>query len=176
MSDMELHSLPTDEAVLRRQAEELWLPYHRDLEAAVDSHALADEVDLDGEVEFRRDLLESDSYRAWVAVDGVDDRSTVDLATDGTLAGFITTDVDPCPPVFDRPNRLKVGDIYVREQFRGTGLGRTLMERARDRAAEAGCGQLSLDVDVDNERALGFYETLGFEPHRKTLTLDVEEL
>jgi ribosomal protein S18 acetylase RimI-like enzyme len=121
-------------------------------------------------------LLESESYRAWVAVDGVADQSTVDLATDGTLAGFITTDVEPCPPVFDWPDRLKVGDIYVREQYRGTGLGRTLIERARERAVDAGCGQLVLDVDVDNERALGFYDSLGFEPHRQTLTLDVDEL
>jgi len=33
-----------------------------------------------------------------------------------------------------------------------------------------------LDVDVDNERALGFYERVGFEPYRNTLTLGIEEL
>jgi len=170
-----IRQLPTDEDAVRRFAEELWLPYHRDLEAAVESHALADDVPLETEVEFRLDYLESDTYRAWVAVDGE--------PTDGPLAelsrelvGFVTANADPCPPVFDRPDRLKIGDIYVQESHRGDGLADDLLDRVADHARETGAPELSLDVDADNERAMGFYQKVGFEPHRHIMTVSVEDV
>jgi len=39
---MELRRLPANEPAVRRYVEELWLPYHRDLEATVDRHVLAE--------------------------------------------------------------------------------------------------------------------------------------
>jgi len=48
------------------------------------------------------------------------------------------------------------------------------MERATADAREQECGELRLDVDVDNERARAFYEKQGFEPHREQLTRPVE--
>ncbi|MEF8790569.1 MAG: GNAT family N-acetyltransferase [Haloarculaceae archaeon] len=177
---MELHPLPADRAAVRRYVEELWLPYHRDLEAVVDRHALATDVDLVvEEVEFRLDRLESAGYRAWVAVDRPTDTSgrDLDIATsDDDLVGFVTTDVDEAPTVFDRPDRLVVGDIYVGEPYRGTGLARRLIDRAAERAREAGCSEVVLDVDVDNERAIGFYEGVGFETDRYRMSVAVDEL
>ena len=168
--------LPVDAGAVARFAEELWLPYNRDLEAAVESHALADDVSLADEIAYRLELLETDTYRAWVAVDGTDDPDVPLAAVDGALVGFITTDVERSPPVFDQPDRLKIGDIYVRESHRGTGLARRLVDRAVERASDASCSEVSLDVDVDNERALAFYEKLGFEPHRHYMTVPVDEL
>lgn len=178
---MQLHRLPADEAAVRRYVEELWLPYHRELEATVDDHTLADDVDLVAEeTAFRLDLLESDSHRTWVGVDGIseeDSECDVDLADgDGELVGFVTTDLDESPTVFDYPDRLIVGDIFVREPYRGTGVARTLIDRAVERAREAGCPELTLEVDVDNERAVAFYEKLGFEPHRCQMTAAVDDL
>lgn len=72
--------------------------------AAVDHHATAD-------------------YRAWIAVDGPHDAADPGNA-DGEFVGFVTTDVKKSPSVFDRPDRLVVGDLYVRESYRGTGLAR----------------------------------------------------
>ena len=72
---MKLLRLPADEAAARRFSEELWLPYHRDLEATVADHALVgddEEEIVDAEVEFRLGRLEEESYRLWVAVDGVE--------------------------------------------------------------------------------------------------------
>ena len=175
---MELRRLPATEDAVRRYVERLWLPYHRDLEATVDAHALADDVDVvTEEVEFRLARLESDDYRAWVALDGTDGDAAgdVDFAdVEAELAGFVTTELDESPSVFDRPDRLVVGDIYVREPYRGTGLARRLVDRARERARSAGCSELALDVDVDNERALAFYEKLGFETTRRRMTVAVD--
>jgi ribosomal protein S18 acetylase RimI-like enzyme len=176
---VQLRRLPPEEDAVRRYVEELWVPYHRDLSTAVEAHDLDDSVDLVAEeTEFRVDLLESDEYRAWVAVDApAADPVSDDLATvEADLAGFVTTSVDEAPTVFDQPDRLVVGDIYVAEPYRGGGLATALMERAGQRAREAGCAEVGLDVDVDHERALAFYERLGFEPLRHRMTLDAAEL
>jgi ribosomal protein S18 acetylase RimI-like enzyme len=167
--------LPANEAAARRFAEELWLPYHRDLEAAVDAHELVDDVPLEEEVEFRLDLLDSDTYRAWVAVEGEPtEEPLADLSRD--LVGFVTANLDSCPPVFDRPDRLKIGDFYVQESRRGNGLAGDLLDCVLEYARERGTPELSLDVDADNERALGFYEKVGFEPYRHHMTVPVEDV
>ena len=156
------------------------MPYHRDLEVAVESHGLAEDVDLVAEeVAFRMDCLDSADYRAWVAVESGSDTATdgVPLAeTDSELVGFVTTDRNEAPSVFDRPDRLVIGDIYVRDSHRGTGLAHELVDRAARRVRETDCGELALDIDVDNECAVTFYEKLGFEPLRRRLRVDVEDL
>lgn len=176
---MEFRQLPAEEAAVRRFVEELWFPYQRDLEAAIDDHELAYDIDIvDSEMDFRMDLVESESYQILVTVDLEDgvERDREIAEADGTLVGFIATDVDEAPDVFDRPDRLLVGDFYVHEKRRGEGLASELMERAADRAREAGISELTLDVDVDNERAIRFYEKLGFETVRNQMTVDTGEL
>ncbi|WP_049920843.1 GNAT family N-acetyltransferase [Halopiger djelfimassiliensis] len=180
---MQIRPLPADESAVRRYVEQLWLPYHRDLETTIESHGLADEGDIDlvaAEVAFRLGRLEDDDYRLWIAVDTDASRgSTAEsgpLENDGDLAGFVGTEIDDAPSVFDRPDRLVVGDLYVREPYRGSGLARDLIGRAAKRAGKAGCPELVLDVDVDNDRAIAFYEKLGFETYRRRMTVDVDEL
>ncbi|MFB6147226.1 MAG: GNAT family N-acetyltransferase [Halobacteriaceae archaeon] len=185
--------LPADEKAVHRFVEALWLPYHRELDAVVERHALADDVDVVArEVEYRVDRLEGSEHRAWVAVadpraeeDGDPATGAGDPTVDdaplaaggpGRLAGFVTTDLDEAPTVFDRPDRVVLGDLYVRERYRGTGLARALVDRAVARASAADCGELALDVDVDNDRAIAFYESLGFEPHRQRMTVGVEDV
>ncbi len=144
---------------------------------------------------FRLDRLEDDGYRAWVAVDTsqttgeetsadaspATDGATTDATleaslatTDATLAGFVTTELDESPSVFARPDRLVIGDIYVRQPYRGSGLAERLVDRARTRARECGCGEVTLEVDVDNDRARAFYRKLGFETYRLVQSLPVE--
>lgn len=89
--------------------------------------------------------------------------------------GVITTDIDESPTVFDRPDRLVICDIYVEAPYRGTGLSRELVDRARKRAQESGFPELKLEVDVNNDRARAFYEKLGFEPTRHVMVTDVAE-
>jgi ribosomal protein S18 acetylase RimI-like enzyme len=71
---------------------------------------------------------------------------------------------------------LLVGDFYVAEPYRGSGLADDLLSRAAQRAREAGCRDVELNVDVDNERALAFYEKQGFEPRRYRMSVGAEEL
>jgi GNAT superfamily N-acetyltransferase len=55
-------------------------------------------------------------------------------------------------------------DLYVRDELRGTGLGRALTEYAIERARERGCGRIQLDVHTTNPTANALYESVGFNP------------
>lgn len=177
-ADIEIVAVPPEEPVVRRFSHELWLPYQRDLEAAVSSFALADDIeDLleEEEVAFRKSLLESDDYFGWVAVESFDPE-TDDLSEDGTFVGFITAKINEAPPVFDQPDRVTIGDVYIDEPYRGSGLADSLVARLVDLADAHDCTELRLEVDVDNERAQAYYEKLGFEIHRHIMTVPVDQL
>lgn len=53
-------------------------------------------------------------------------------------------------------------DLFVREEARGEGLGRALLEAAVARARERGCVRIELDVNEENELAVALYESAGF--------------
>lgn len=176
---MKFLELPPEEAAVRRYTEELWLPYQHVLEAAVDDFALATDLDpVESEVPFRMDKLEDDDYELLVAVDPATDDGEparfVDV--DGEFGGFIATEVDEAPDVFDRPDRIMVGELYVVEAYRGDGLADELMAHAVERARVEGCDEVTLNVDVSNERAIAYYEKVGFEPFRRQLLVDADEL
>ena len=58
---------------------------------------------------------------------------------------------------------LYVEDLYVRPDFRGRGVGRSLMRHMARLALERGCGRLELAVLDWNGPAIGFYRRLGAE-------------
>lgn len=61
---------------------------------------------------------------------------------------------------------LYIEDLYVRESFRGLGLGRILLEKAREIASDADCEQIELKCAAWNEKSARFYEKIGME-HEK---------
>ncbi|MEZ3164810.1 GNAT family N-acetyltransferase [Halorubrum sp. RMP-47] len=180
-----IRRLPSDDGALRRYTADLWLPYNRDLADAVAAHDLADwpeERFVERHVEFARNRLDEVGSRGWIAVTAAEcadgaavDPATADVTDPGLdLVGLLMTSVDECPDPFDRPDRLVIGEIYVAEPYRGTGLADRFVERAVADAHDHGCEQLRLDVDVDNERARAFYERMGFEDYRKQMMMGVE--
>jgi diamine N-acetyltransferase len=60
--------------------------------------------------------------------------------------------------------------IYVREERRGTGLGRAMLEFAEARCAELGCGELWLTVNRRNAGSIAFYERMGFRKTNELVT------
>ena len=54
-------------------------------------------------------------------------------------------------------------DLYVRDEARGSGVGRLLTEEVLRRAAERGCARVELDVNTENPPALALYRSLGFQ-------------
>lgn len=66
-------------------------------------------------------------------------------------------------------------DLYVRDDARGTGLGRALVEACFERARARGCRRIELDVNESNTAAIALYESCGFsvepKPPGRTLFL-----
>jgi ribosomal protein S18 acetylase RimI-like enzyme len=58
-------------------------------------------------------------------------------------------------------------DLYVTDASRGDGHGRALVEAAFESARARGCRRIELDVNEQNEGALGFYRSLGFTTEPK---------
>ncbi len=52
-------------------------------------------------------------------------------------------------------------DLYVRPEFRGSGIGRALLVRLAKLARERGCGRLEWWVLDWNEPSIGFYKSIG---------------
>jgi ribosomal protein S18 acetylase RimI-like enzyme len=161
---------------MRRFVEELWLPYQRDLEASVDSHMMAEDVDVDEIVEFLSDHLDDPTKRLWVALDDVDDSTGPIADLDATFAGFLTTSLQTPPSKYATPDRLSLGNVYLDPAYRGTGLADDLVARGIQHAREDGAEEFSLEVDADNDRALAYYEKLGFDVARYKMRVPVEEI
>lgn len=59
-----------------------------------------------------------------------------------------------------------IEDMVLLPEFRQHGLGRRLLEAARDWALAQGAGRLQLLADADNAPALDFYRHLDWQPTR----------
>ena len=59
-----------------------------------------------------------------------------------------------------KPN-LIIKELYVAEQQRSKGVGKSLMKAVGREAAESGCGQIKWWVAKWNQRSIQFYERLG---------------
>lgn len=59
-----------------------------------------------------------------------------------------------------------IEDMVVREQFRGQGVGKALLEKAKDWAKAKGAKRVQLVADADNAAALNFYKHLDWQPTR----------
>jgi GNAT superfamily N-acetyltransferase len=56
---------------------------------------------------------------------------------------------------------IYVEDLYVRERWRGRGLGRAMLRRVAGIARDCGCGRMEWTVLDWNEPAIGFYRSIG---------------
>jgi GNAT superfamily N-acetyltransferase len=60
----------------------------------------------------------------------------------------------------------EVDEFFVDEASRGRGIGRRMLETARQALQQAGCAALQLQVADANRQAQNFYSSLGFAPKR----------
>ena len=88
----------------------------------------------------------------------------VSQAEGETLSGFLEVGLrshaDGCDP------QHPVGFVegwFVRERFRGKGVGRDLMKAAEHWARTQGCLEMASDALIDNEESHSAHAALGFE-------------
>lgn len=173
-SSVHLRRVRVEEGPMRRFVEDCWFPFWRALERAVGTDHLAPEMDRDALVEGQLEAYDTPDRRCWVALDDVADPAAPLAETDATVAGWLNAGFEPGDRFLDPPDRLFVGNIYAAPAYRGSGLADHLVRRAVQYAREEGCRELSLDVELDNERALAYYEKLGFEPHRQRMVAPLD--
>jgi ribosomal protein S18 acetylase RimI-like enzyme len=85
------------------------------------------------------------------------------LDDDGRVCGFVwleirSTMIDPIVGY--------IKNIYVAPELRGQGYGRLLLATAEEWLRHRGSQKVSLDVSVCNERAVRFYQAMGYQTTR----------
>lgn len=66
-----------------------------------------------------------------------------------------------------------VEDVVVEPQQQSAGIGRAMMEFAREQSSKKGCYKIVLSSNARRERAHAFYESLGFTRHGYSFRLDL---
>lgn len=78
------------------------------------------------------------------------------VLVDGKLIGAIET----VPETWS--NRLRVTELWVTPEYQKQGLGRALMDTAKDQARREGCRAIILETQSCNVNAVDFYLHQGF--------------
>ncbi len=65
---------------------------------------------------------------------------------------------------FQGATRCQIEGVRIAESVRGQGMGEQMFQWAADRARNKGCRIVQLTSNKARERALAFYEKLGYEP------------
>ena len=65
--------------------------------------------------------------------------------------------------VKSKSKRFGILSIAVDPEFQRLGVGRMLAAQSEDLALKLGFEKISLDVHIDNEKAIHFYESLGYQ-------------
>lgn len=117
--------------------------------------------------------LEESGYRRLLA----DERTTVLVAADGNrIAAFcVLKETEHGSSMSNRCTTLFIDDFCVGEGFRRQGIGKALLGRIRELAAETGARSIELNVWQFNRSAVAFYQAMGFTPQRQRMEWKLPE-
>lgn len=69
-----------------------------------------------------------------------------------------------------------IGDLVLREQFRRSGVGRSLVEKAHQWSLGKGVSQVQLNVWEFNKEAIIFFKMLGYKTIRRTMRCSLRNI
>ncbi|MCR5722496.1 MAG: GNAT family N-acetyltransferase [Lachnospiraceae bacterium] len=75
--------------------------------------------------------------------------------------GELRACIEVCPEEWS--NRLMVTELWICDELRGIGLGKRLMDKAKEIATAQGRRAITLETQSCNTNAIGFYLHQGFE-------------
>ncbi len=95
----------------------------------------------------------------------------------GALLGFVTVRVVQAPerPILLPRRYAEVNNLAVHAPYRQSGVGRALLKRAEQWAAEQQLGEIELNVWEFNQGAIEFYEKLGYVTERRTMWRNISD-
>ncbi|MCL5959659.1 MAG: GNAT family N-acetyltransferase [Chloroflexi bacterium] len=65
--------------------------------------------------------------------------------------------------------------MEVHPSWQGKGIGKQMMRFAMDRCKQAGCYKLALSSKIKRAAARAYYESLGFEKHEYSFTVELAD-
>jgi ribosomal protein S18 acetylase RimI-like enzyme len=87
--------------------------------------------------------------------------STIVILVEGRIVGYLAYKIKD-----GHTKKLDVDQLVVKEEYRGKGLGRSLMEEVKNIAKQNNCDRIELNCWLFNESALAMYEHLGYTKQR----------
>jgi len=98
------------------------------------------------------------------------DDKLVLVAVKGTdIVGFLTAMITTTLPIFVERNYGLLNDMFVKQEYRGKGIGKRLLMTATEWFKQKHMRRLELRVDARNSEAISFYEAHGFRIRSHTL-------
>ena len=80
----------------------------------------------------------------------------------------------PDLPIFVPRHYVVVDNIGVASEYQHKGIGRLLMDRAREWACAKGATNIELNVYEFNAGAIAFYEELGYQTLSRKMSLPLD--
>jgi len=97
-------------------------------------------------------------WSAWEA------NGNVSFVIDGANGDLIATAILHQTVVLHRPKPIgRISALIVDARYRGTGIGRALVDAAERLFADAGCGMVEITSNMRRADAHAFYQHLGYE-------------
>ena len=87
--------------------------------------------------------------------------STIIILDDNKIVGYLSYVIKQ-----HHTKKLDVDQLVISNSYRGKGLGRKLMNKAKKIAKENECDRIELNCWLFNESALGMYEHIGYNKQR----------
>ena len=87
--------------------------------------------------------------------------STIVYVENGKVVGYLSYVIKK-----HHTRKLDVDQLVIKEEFRGMGIGKKLMEEIKKIAQEKDCDRIELNCWMFNESAIAMYEHIGFEKQR----------
>jgi ribosomal protein S18 acetylase RimI-like enzyme len=105
--------------------------------------------------EFLEQHYDSETFHATID----DPERILDVAADEEgVVGFISGG-----PSEESPGTFNLVRVYVRPDRWGDGIGRQLLEHFERKVSEREQDRITLGVMADNDRAISFYESMGYD-------------
>ena len=76
----------------------------------------------------------------------------------------------------NKPDICEMKRLYLRERWRGGGIGRKLVEGCLSFAREAGYAKMVLDTELRLETAIRMYRKLGFVEIAQYYEIPIEDM
>ncbi len=134
---------PDDRAVLGQMIREYYVHDHQEIDDIIIESALD------------AALVPNQHIRIWI------------IDVEGEVAGYIALAIGFTIEAGGHDGFLD--ELYLREPYRGSGIGREAVKFAIDACPSLGIRRLSLEVERHNRRARRLYEEIGFFTHDRIL-------